>query len=655
MPEQVFINCLVEDLPHSEEIKSRLETAGIPYYVPPVQLTPVIQNEIVDKIRGIAVVHGCMVCILSNRAIANSLFISNIQLMCETAGSRRVLVNYAVEQLENDQNIRLFASQAYQVKRTGRVSEDVSGVIQRVNHILHPRRRNFLQLVSGIISRKALSRLLVSVVVLAVVASVLFNFVRKAPPAPVLPTPTPVLIYVPFSGQSQDRGLTTDIRYVPDYQPAGDPAVEAPFHFAPGQVLEQEDFDDPVYEHTYDKRKWVFSSLLNDVSNMAVTQTNGVLQIAMAPLNHRNISLPVMLKYAYNRQQVTYLGYRFRLDDYQGKVEENTSLHGHFFDHLSSNSIIDTIEFDGLSQTLMGISLGSHWHTVEMVSQEDRHSVDVYLDGKKIKTLSFNDEQLNSWMDYIFALDITNTTDWVRIQIDDIVFGGDQSIPQALEPEQAPYRFTPDSVYNHEEFTSPADQLAYDSGAEFITQSKGVLSYKIPAGKDNRVIRFDLPAKPINEDNYYATRFRLTSPDNNYWADSPYFFLGMNKKDPAPGEGDDLSIGIFQGFDFQGHYGSNSAIEIPGFNLNNQPGNWHTMEMLIKPPDKSLQQYTVIYWVDGYLLGKVPIQDPTRFLDSNTVLVSFIQISGGSFRQNVFSGEIDDLVIGTIASDRIKE
>jgi len=97
------------------------------------------------------------------------LFISNIQLMCETARNNRVLIYYQVEKLENDQNVRLFASQAYQVKKTGRASEDVSGIIKRINQIIHPPSGIFNTLLSGFISKKAVTWLLIAVVMLGVV------------------------------------------------------------------------------------------------------------------------------------------------------------------------------------------------------------------------------------------------------------------------------------------------------------------------------------------------------------------------------------------------------------------------------------------------------------------------------------------------------
>ena len=53
MQEQIFINCLPEDLPYVEGIKQRLEVAGLAYYVQPAQLTPALQAEMVEKIKNI--------------------------------------------------------------------------------------------------------------------------------------------------------------------------------------------------------------------------------------------------------------------------------------------------------------------------------------------------------------------------------------------------------------------------------------------------------------------------------------------------------------------------------------------------------------------------------------------------------------------------
>jgi len=659
MQEQVFINCVPEDLPLLEGIKKRLELAGLPVYVPPAALDPVIQNEMVEKIKGIAAVHGCMLCILSNRAVTNSLFISNIQLMCESARTGRVLVHYQVEPLENDQNIRLFASQAFQVKGSGHPAEDTSKIIRRIHQVLHPPSRNIFQFLSQQLSRKAIIRLFIAALILGVIGSIWFNARKPAPVAPLLSTPTAVVLYDPFSGQSQDAGLTVDARYVPDYRQETDPALEAPFTFQPATILERQDFNDPTFEHTYDGKKWFFSYMLDDMSSIAVNQTNGVLQLAVAPVGDQQLTLDLNSKYLFNLEQLPYLGYRFRLDNYQGMITDNTIFNCVFFSAPGEALSDPNFGFDGISQMLSDnpdIFLGSRWHTVEMLSQVDKHFVDIYLDGKKIRTVSFNDQQLLLWRRYAFNLYVSNTSDWVRIQIDEVIFGADQPLAKTLLPEEAPYRFTPDMSDLHEDFGSGAYQQALVLGGEYVTQSGGVLSFLFPPGKDDPSIRLQFPGKPVNENNYYAARFRFTSPDDNYWANWAGLYIGLENQNFQSPQGYSLYLGTLRReLHFQGNSGKNDGANAPAYNQNAQPGNWHTLEMIIKPPEGGSQAYTVFYWVDGYLLGKSILQDPDNFSDANAPLLATINIFGGSYRQEVFSGEIDDLVIGTIASDKIKE
>jgi hypothetical protein len=659
MQEQVFINCVPEDLPFVEEIKKRLELAGLSFYVPTASLDPVTQNELVEKIKSIAPAQGCMLCILSNRAVSNSLFISNIQLMCETARTGRVLVNYQVEPLENDQNIRLFASQAYRVEGSGDPAIDISRIIQRIHQVLQPSSSNILQFLSRNISRKVLIRLSSAALLLGVGGAILFNVLEPAPAAPELPTPTPVVLYVPFSGQSQDIGLTVDARSVPEYKPETDPAQEAPFFFQPATILDQQDFTDPVFEHTYDKQKWLFTFLLDDISSVAVTQTNGVLQLAIAPVGDQLFSNSLHSKYLFNLEQLSYLGFRFRMDNYLGTIQENTFFSSEFFMVPDAALANPNIQINGISQMLendLGISLGSRWHSIEMVSQPEKNFFNLYLDGKKIQTIPFSDENLRLWRHFVFNLNVSNTSDWVRIQIDKVVFGADRPIPQTPLPENAPYRFTPDSVDLHEDFEIQTYQQALVVGEGFVTQTKGAISFRFPAGKENQRILFQFPGKPISENNYYATRFRFTSPDDNYWADWEAFHMGPVNLTFQSKQGFDLVIGSMrQELNFQGTTGMNEVINAFAYNQNAAPGNWHVLEMIIKPPTVSSQVYTVFFWVDGYLLGSSNLQDSAPFLDTNGPLVATIQINAGSYRQDAFSGEIDDLVIGTIASDKIKE
>lgn len=381
--------------------------------------------------------------------------------------------------------------------------------------------------------------------------------------------------------------------------------------------------------------------------------------MAVAPVGDQPVTLELESKYLFNPDQLTYLGYRFRVEDYQGRKQDNTVLKG-TFSFISGNTTSNpNIEIIGTTQKLgnsKNVDLGSRWHTIEMVSQEDKQKVSVYLDGMKLWNLSLDDVQLISWERVIISLMAANTTDWIRIQIDEIVFGSDQPLPEARLSEMAPYRFTPDKVDLHEDYSRPDYQPYLVQGSGYVHLSGGVLSFSFPKGKDDQFIRLEMPGKPISEINYYATRFRFTTPDDNAWSNWAGFFIGLTNKAFQTPDGFDLIIGSMRSeYNFQGQYGRNGIVNAFAYNQSAQPGIWHTLEMIIKPPTGSSQQYIIYYWVDGYLLGNGYLDDPTPFLDVNAPLFWIIQINSGNYRQNGLSGEIDDLVIGSIASDRIME
>jgi hypothetical protein len=249
----------------------------------------------------------------------------------------------------------------------------------------------------------------------------------------------------------------------------------------------------------------------------------------------------------------------------------------------------------------------------------------------------------------------------VSLQIDDVIFGGDGSGAPALRPEEAAYRFTPDTVDLHEDFSTPLTGQTLPNGSEFVTQSGGALAFRFPAGQDDQVINLRFSTKPINENNYYAMRFRFTSPDDNYWAAWERIFLGVANQDQSQKNNFKLQYLLYTTVvrhenAFSGGDGISASLPWSIFGQDRLPGSWHTMEMIVKPPDGNSPAYTAFFWVDGHLLGMGSLnQEAAALLQGNTSLGAFIQIESGNYRQEVFSGEIDDLVIGTIASDKIKE
>jgi hypothetical protein len=253
-------------------------------------------------------------------------------------------------------------------------------------------------------------------------------------------------------------------------------------------------------------------------------------------------------------------------------------------------------------------------------------------------------------------LNVSNTSDWVRIQIDEIVFGADQPIAQTLLPEDAPYRFTPDTIDVHEDFGSEAFQQAMVFGGEYVSQTGSVLSFLFPPGKNDASIRLQYPGKPVSENNYYAARFRFTSPDDNLWANWGGLYVELENRNFQYPKGFFLMIGTLRReLYFQGFNGMNAGANAQAYNQNAQPGNWHTLEMIIKPPEGGSQGYSVFYWVDGFFLGQGILEDQAQFLGPEAPLLATLNIYSGSYRTDIFSGQIDDLVIGSISSEKIKE
>jgi len=80
------------------------------------------------------------------------------------------------------------------------------------------------------------------------------------------------------------------------------------------------------------------------------------------------------------------------------------------------------------------------------------------------------------------------------------------------------------------------------------------------------------------------------------------------------------------------------------------------LEMAVKPPDASLATYSAYFWLDGLLLGKTSLlTDPAPMLDTTANLQLSLEMNSKGPLLGPFSGEIDDLVIGVIAPEKIKE
>jgi hypothetical protein len=93
-----------------------------------------------------------------------------------------------------------------------------------------------------------------------------------------------------------------------------------------------------------------------------------------------------------------------------------------------------------------------------------------------------------------------------------------------------------------------------------------------------------------------------------------------------------------------------------GSQENFSPGYWHTMEMIIKPLLPGGERFVLQYLHDGCLVGNEvhEIEDAEYYLGGYPFTVNFT-VSAGDHRQQVFSGEIDDITIGSIDFNEVAQ
>lgn len=674
MTEKVFINYVPDDIDVARSVKKQLEQVGISCYLPPTETNPVVNLEIVEKIKQIGGDQGCMLFIFSEKASASSVFISNIQLMSEVAGKNRVLIRYQVEDVKNDQQVRLFYSQAHHIINRNDLVNETAQIIRWVNKIteqeMQPVSKNPLRILFQTISKNVIIGLVVAVIFVSVAAAVIYNLINpfastSVQPTPVvLPTltPTPVVMYVPFSGESKDSGLSVDARFVPSYLPEKDPAMEAPFSYKPKYILVQDDFSDPKYENSYNGAIWAVNWGLDEIGSMDVSQMNGILQLAVAPQLERQTELRLDSRLLYTPDQCTYLAYRFRMDDYQGIKQPNTNVIVNAVFQLTKENSLEA-NFNLIDQSFSGFQTGdskstldSDWHTLEIISQAEKQNIDIYLDGKKVGTRSLNQIQSKSWMNYVFFLSVSNTNDWVRFQLDEIIFGASEPISEKELPEDVPYHFTPSQVDYQENFDTQAYQQFLVNGNSYVKINNGVLEFNIPSGKEDIGIGLEVPISSTSETNYLATRYRYTSPNTDYWSNWGGFTLLLFNPSFQNPEGYSPQIEVTRLDErFAGWSCQSCGLQVNAYIVNSQPSQWHTLEMVMKRSVSNSNQYRIAFWIDGNLLGEDELSDAEKFLNESENLFAAIRINSGRNRHEAFSGEIDNLTTGFLDPTKAQE
>ena len=256
------------------------------------------------------------------------------------------------------------------------------------------------------------------------------------------------------------------------------------------------------------------------------------------------------------------------------------------------------------------------------------------------------------WLRPAIGLGVSNTDDWAGLQLDSVVFGGEASIPSRLDVSGAPYRFTPEKVAFHQDFSAALPQENIQEGAQFIGQAPGALTISLPAGSDPEKTMLRFPTRPIDETNYYGIRYRFTGSNDNLWDPWASFHIKLVNVAEEKKDTFDISFGNFrQSGTYGANFGLNMSMAQYPFGQNVASNFWHTLELTITPPDGQSDVYHGYFWADEALLGERDLGgDPARVLGPAAPLILNVNLISNGNRQVPLAVEIDDLVAGSLVA-----
>ena len=651
--ESVFINCDQGDLELARKIKESLETSGIHVFLPEGDRTPSSIAAIIKKIETILQNNGIMLVLLNDEAARDNLVISNTQLCSELAGKRQSLVICKNKKTSNDQVIALYYPRAVQIN----VEKDPLGSIPRV--VSTVKRTLGLEKSSSLIpkriSKKAITWLVWIAVALSLTGGLTTFFVGKyqEKQEAIQAAQAPVVINVPFAEESIDQGYDIAQRSIPLYQSTDDPEKLAPFRFQPKILTDQITFDDPKFDNTLDYS--IINKNDNSISEedqKLVIQQNGILQISGRPKNNKHVVVNSTIKHIFTTQNTSYIGIRFRLEDYQGwsDIQHESGI------MLRSNNL-ELVFISATRQKMVAPNhlanektIGTSWHSLEAILSPETNTMDVYLDGDLFYTahnIAFTDQQENLFVN----MDVMSATDWVSLYIDEIIFGSNQGPKIASDAEQALFRFAPEEITYFNPFND-ATQMDI-SAPENATIYNGVLNLKIGANNNNKDLSILFPTGPITTANYFALKYRIRESAPVSWTNDGHLEINVGANESIqkqvgyrPSMTTELpSAGYFYSFginDIQGLFGSED---------NFQKGTWHTMEIVFLPTSSDGSSYEQQYWHDGQLVGQGAVVGSEIFLNPSTNLVVVLQLFAGNDIDGGLSLDVDDITFGYIPNE----
>jgi len=186
-------------------------------------------------------------------------------------------------------------------------------------------------------------------------------------------------------------------------------------------------------------------------------------------------------------------------------------------------------------------------------------------------------------------------------------------------------------------------------GHSFVSPLAGTIAFEFPAANDDNNVVLSVPVGPVTETNYFAVKYRFTEAQEDPWSKWGTISIQLNNLAIRGEQGWSTSVSETRDrAEYLLQTGRNKINGWRGSPENYQPGFWHTMEMVIAPATPEADSFILQFWHDGCLVGQQPIEDINDYLGEHPLRVDFV-IQAGSYRQQIFSGEIDDITVGFIA------
>jgi hypothetical protein len=662
----IFINCAPDDHAIGEKIQEELQANGFSCYYPNDDDTVAQTFSLVEKLDEISHSGGIMVAILSESALENARFISNVQYFCELSGKKRVIVFYQTDSISRENPVALYYPQSVLVKGKNKIHASLNNVVINVKRLLGiktpptiPKR----------IPAKVIWRWALSVVILSLMAGVISFFRQEmnTPPEPIImpATPTPIVMNIPFSQDSIDQGLIIEQSSMPLYQPKGNPKEEAPFYHQPETLTKILTFTDPAFNNVFKADEIIHhGSNIGNTDLFVVKQINEVLQISVQ--GQRPTYQDFAFRYYFPLSEIQYIGIRFKLGDFSGWITPEEETNVDF--NLSGTECIFLGQIDmqrQLYKTDPDYFLGTTWHTLEMIFDHDQQEVITFLDGNEVDRSSQNLE-LNQLSQLSSSLSVFSSTEWLSLYIDEINYSVVPNQPPAENPEDAPFSLIPDELHFQSQFNDAFLEYNVSGYTDNLSMKDEQMAFHIPESVSGNEYWISLTPEPLSAVNYYAIRYRFDPMPIDPWLlgrnlsmklvpntkqdrvdeDSIIFSISNNSLlypeflmtlRPSVYSSEDESIGQFSGL-----YGGPDNLEA---------GYWHTLEYLIYPTTDSTG-YHAQSRIDGFIISDGPIYLPQLEDNPETARLRLvIDVFSGAYGTQPFSGKIDEIITGYVNYD----